>query len=81
MKVYYYKDADLSLVKGNNFTIIGYGSQVHAHAQNLNDSVPSEGERSLEMYIKKRFLGLCLRGSTRAIREYSQSPLGWRVHV
>ena len=38
MKVYYEKDADLSLVKGKNVTIIGYGSQGHAHAQNLNDS-------------------------------------------
>ena len=38
MKVYYDKDADLSLVKGKQVTIIGYGSQGHAHAQNLNDS-------------------------------------------
>ncbi|MEO8154569.1 MAG: ketol-acid reductoisomerase [Rhizobacter sp.] len=38
MKVYYDKDADLSLVKGKNVAIIGYGSQGHAHAQNLNDS-------------------------------------------
>ncbi len=38
MKVYYDKDADLSLVKGKKVTIIGYGSQGHAHAQNLNDS-------------------------------------------
>jgi ketol-acid reductoisomerase len=38
MKVYYEKDADLSLIKGNKVTIVGYGSQGHAHAQNLNDS-------------------------------------------
>ncbi len=38
MKVYYDKDADLSLIKGKNVTIIGYGSQGHAHALNLNDS-------------------------------------------
>ncbi len=38
MKVYYDKDADLSLIKGKNVTIIGYGSQGHAHAQNLNES-------------------------------------------
>jgi ketol-acid reductoisomerase len=38
MKVYYDKDADLSLVKGKQVTIIGYGSQGHAHAQNLADS-------------------------------------------
>jgi len=38
MNVYYDKDADLSLIKGKQVTIIGYGSQGHAHAQNLNDS-------------------------------------------
>ena len=38
MKVFYDKDADLSLIKGKNVTIIGYGSQGHAHAQNLTDS-------------------------------------------
>ncbi|MFT7723443.1 MAG: ketol-acid reductoisomerase [Roseateles sp.] len=38
MNVYYDKDADLSLIKGKNVAIIGYGSQGHAHAQNLNDS-------------------------------------------
>jgi ketol-acid reductoisomerase len=38
MKVYYDKDADLSLVKGKKVSIIGYGSQGHAHAQNLQDS-------------------------------------------
>ncbi len=38
MKVYYDKDADLSLIKGKKVTIVGYGSQGHAHAQNLKDS-------------------------------------------
>ena len=38
MKVFYDKDADLSLIKNKNVTIIGYGSQGHAHAQNLKDS-------------------------------------------
>ena len=38
MKVYYDKDADLSLIKGKKVAIVGYGSQGHAHAQNLNDS-------------------------------------------
>ena len=38
MKVFYDKDADLSLIKGKKVTIIGYGSQGHAHALNLNDS-------------------------------------------
>ncbi|QNM96336.1 ketol-acid reductoisomerase [Chitinimonas koreensis] len=38
MKVFYDKDADLSLIKGKQVTIVGYGSQGHAHALNLKDS-------------------------------------------
>ncbi len=38
MKVYYDKDADLSLIKGKKVTILGYGSQGHAHALNLHES-------------------------------------------
>ncbi|HSS46520.1 MAG TPA: ketol-acid reductoisomerase [Burkholderiales bacterium] len=38
MKVYYDKDANLSLIKGKKITIVGYGSQGHAHANNLQDS-------------------------------------------
>src|SRR4029079_2438053 len=38
MKIYYDKDADLSLSKRKNVAIIGYGSQGHAHANNLKDS-------------------------------------------
>jgi ketol-acid reductoisomerase len=37
-KVYYDNDADLSLLKGRTVGIIGFGSQGHAHAQNLRDS-------------------------------------------
>ncbi|HVX62472.1 MAG TPA: ketol-acid reductoisomerase [Pirellulales bacterium] len=36
--IYYDKDADLSLLKGKTIAILGYGSQGHAHAQNLRDS-------------------------------------------
>ncbi|MFK8067676.1 MAG: ketol-acid reductoisomerase [Gammaproteobacteria bacterium] len=38
MKVYYDKDADLSLIQSKKVAIIGYGSQGHAHANNLKDS-------------------------------------------
>ena len=38
MKVYYDKDANLRLIKGKEVTILGYGSQGHAHALNLKDS-------------------------------------------
>lgn len=38
MKLYYDSDADLDLLKGKKIAILGYGSQGHAHAQNLKDS-------------------------------------------
>lgn len=38
MRVYYDRDADLSLITGKKIAIVGYGSQGHAHAQNLRDS-------------------------------------------
>jgi ketol-acid reductoisomerase len=38
MKVYYDKDADLGVIKSKRIAIIGYGSQAHAHAQNLKES-------------------------------------------
>lgn len=37
-KMYYEKDCDLSVLNGKKIAIIGYGSQGHAHAQNLRDS-------------------------------------------
>ncbi len=37
-KIYYDKDADLTLLKGKVIGVIGYGSQGHAHAQNLRDN-------------------------------------------
>ena len=38
MKVYYDNDADLEVIKNLKISIIGFGSQGHAHAMNLNDS-------------------------------------------
>ena len=38
VKVYYETDCDLSLLNGKTVSIIGYGSQGHAHALNLKDS-------------------------------------------
>ena len=38
MRVYYDRDADLNLITAKKIAIIGYGSQGHAHAQNLRDS-------------------------------------------
>ena len=38
MRVYYDRDADLNLITNKKIAIVGYGSQGHAHAQNLRDS-------------------------------------------
>ena len=38
MRVYYDRDADVNLIKGKKVCIVGYGSQGHAHANNLRDS-------------------------------------------
>ncbi|MBI3752872.1 MAG: ketol-acid reductoisomerase [Deltaproteobacteria bacterium] len=38
MKVYYDKDANLELIRGKKAAVIGYGSQGHAHSQNLKES-------------------------------------------
>ncbi len=38
MNIYYDKDANMEILKGKKIAIIGYGSQGHAHANNLKDS-------------------------------------------
>ncbi len=38
MRVYYDRDADVNLIKSKRIAIVGYGSQGHAHANNLKDS-------------------------------------------
>jgi ketol-acid reductoisomerase len=38
MRVYYDRDADVNLIKGKKVAVVGYGSQGHAHANNLKDS-------------------------------------------
>src|ERR1700727_3230974 len=38
MRVYYDRDADLNLIKNKKVAVIGFGSQGHAHAQNMRDS-------------------------------------------
>ena len=42
MRVYYDRDADIGLIKTKKVAILGYGSQGHAHAQNLKDSGVAE---------------------------------------
>ena len=38
MRVYYDRDADVSLIKAKKVAVVGYGSQGHAHILNLRDS-------------------------------------------
>lgn len=38
MTVYYDKDCDINIIKGKKVAMIGFGSQGHAHAENLRDS-------------------------------------------
>ncbi|MBM4196795.1 MAG: ketol-acid reductoisomerase [Gammaproteobacteria bacterium] len=38
MQVYYDRDCDVSIIRGRKVAVIGYGSQGHAHAGNLQDS-------------------------------------------
>ena len=38
MKIFYDDDADISIIQNLKVTIVGYGSQGHAHANNLHES-------------------------------------------
>lgn len=49
LKVYYDKDANPALIKGKKVAIIGYGSQGHAHANNLKDS----GVKEMRVALRK----------------------------
>lgn len=62
MQVYYDKDADLSVIRNKKVAVIGYGSQGHAHAQNLRDSGVKEvviglrmGSKSADKAMKAQF--------------------------
>jgi ketol-acid reductoisomerase len=72
INIYYDKDCDPSLIKGKQVTIIGYGSQGHAHANNLKDSGVSvtvalrPGSASA---AKAEAAGLPVRGVEESVRE------------
>jgi ketol-acid reductoisomerase len=71
-KTYYDKDADLSLLKGKTLAILGYGSQGHAHAQNLRDSgckvIVAElpGTPNYELAVKDGFAPVSAAEATKA---------------
>jgi ketol-acid reductoisomerase len=72
MKIYYDKDADLSLIRGKKVAIIGYGSQGHAHALNLKESGVSvvvglrDGSASVQ---KAKNAGLAVKSIAEAAKE------------
>ena len=70
MKVFYDKDADLSLIKGKTVAIIGYGSQGHAHAANLKDSGVNVvvGLREGASWNKAKAAGLDVRSVADAVK-------------
>ena len=49
MKVFYDKDCDINLIKNKKVSILGFGSQGHAHAMNLKDS----GVKNIVVGLKK----------------------------
>jgi len=71
VKIFYDKDADLSLLKNKTVAILGYGSQGHAHAQNLRDSgctvVVAElpGTPNYELALKDGFQPLSTEEATK----------------
>ncbi|MDO8568123.1 MAG: ketol-acid reductoisomerase [Dehalococcoidales bacterium] len=71
-KIYYDKDADLKLVKGKTIGVIGYGSQGHAHAQNLRDSgcnVIVAGTKGGEGWKKAKAAGFKVMTADEAAKE------------
>jgi ketol-acid reductoisomerase len=71
MKVFYDKDADLTLLKGKRVAIIGYGSQGHAHALNLKDSGVNVtvGLRAGASWQKAEKAGLTVKAVADAVKQ------------
>ncbi|HVT36226.1 MAG TPA: ketol-acid reductoisomerase [Nevskiaceae bacterium] len=71
MTVYYDKDADLSIIQGKKVTILGYGSQGHAHALNLKDSgvdVTVALRKSSKSWAKAENAGLKVKEVAEAVK-------------
>ncbi len=73
-KIYYDKDAKLDLLKGKTIGIIGFGSQGHAHAQNLRDSgcqVSVAEARDTEGWRNAQKAGFKVAGAAEVAKEAS----------
>jgi ketol-acid reductoisomerase len=72
MNIFYDKDADLSLLQGKKVTILGYGSQGHAHALNLKESgvdVRVGLRESSTSVAKAKNAGLTVLSPEQSVRE------------
>ena len=72
LNIYYDKDCDLSLIKGKKVAILGYGSQGHAHANNLKDSgvdVSVALRAGSASAAKAEAAGLAVKGVAEAVAE------------
>ena len=71
INVYYDKDADLSIIQSRKVTILGYGSQGHAHALNLKDSgvdVTVGLRKSSKSWVKAEAAGLKVKEVADAVK-------------
>ena len=72
MQIYYDNDADLEIIKNKKVVIVGYGSQGHAHANNLKDSggnVTVALRRDSSSWIKAETAGLEVKEVSEAVKD------------
>jgi ketol-acid reductoisomerase len=72
MQIYYDRDADLEIIKNKNVVIVGYGSQGHAHANNLKDSggnVTVALRRDSSSWVKAETAGLEVKEVNEAVKD------------
>ena len=72
MQIYYDRDADQEIIKNKNVVIVGYGSQGHAHANNLKDSggnVTVALRSDSSSWVKAETAGLEVKEVTEAVKD------------
>ena len=75
MRVYYDRDADVNLIKSKNVAIVGFGSQGHAHANNLKDSGCTRLVVALLQHVQQ--VGAPLLGARRAVEKAACCAGAW----
>ena len=72
MQIYYDRDADQEIIKNKNVVIVGYGSQGHAHANNLKDSggnVTVALRSDSSSWVKAQTAGLEVKEVSEAVKD------------